>query len=99
MSNENKSPEEDIFSTRDLTEAATLVSLKFPLTGIDYQFIGNKPTPIGYFKFKKTETLRDARQKYMQSLITVEPKMFMTNIHALKAEVTNYITNPHTASF
>ena len=91
--------EENIFSTRDLTEAATLVSLKFALTGIDYQFIGNKPSPIGYFKFEKTPLLKDARQKYMQSLITIEPKMFMTNVHALKAEVTNYITNPHNASF
>ena len=91
--------DEEIFSTRDLTEAATMVSLKFPLVGIDYQLIGRKPNPIGFFKFEKTPLLKEARQKYMQSLITVEPKLFMTNVHALKAEVTNFITNPHNTSF
>ena len=92
-------PEENIFSTRDLTEAATLVTLKFALTGIDYQIEGTKPNPIGYFKFEQSEALREARQKYTQSLITVDPKAFMTNVHALKAEVTNTFRNPHNRAF
>jgi len=90
---------ENIFSTRDLTEAATLVTLKFPLTGIDYQIEGQKPNPIGYFKFEQSDRLKEARQKYTQSLITVEPKLFMTNIHSLKAEVTNAFRNPHSRAF
>jgi hypothetical protein len=90
---------ENIFSTRDLTEAATLVTLKFPLTGIDYQIEGSKPNPIGYFKFEASDRLKEARQKYTQSLITVEPKQFMTNVHALKAEVTNAFRNPHSRAF
>jgi len=90
---------DNIFSTRDLTLAATLISLKFPLISIDYQIEGSKPQPVGYFKFEDTERLRDARQKYMQSLISVEPRQFMTNVHTLKAEVTNWQKNPHLKSF
>lgn len=91
--------EDNIFSTRDLTEAATLVTMKFPLEGIDYQIEGQKPNPIGYFKFELNDSLRDARKKYTQGLLMVEPKMFMSNIHALKAEVTNAIRNPHSRAF
>jgi hypothetical protein len=103
MSKEKKDEVENegdgIFSTRDLYLAATLVTLKFPLTGIDYQIIGNTPKPIGYFKFEESEDLRKARQKYTQSLLAVEPKLFVTNMHSLKAEVTNAFTNPHNRAF
>lgn len=90
---------DNIFSTRDLTLAATLMSLKFPMLSIDYQIEGSKSQPVGYFKFEDTERLRDARQKYMQSLVAVEPRQFMTNVHSLKAEVTNAFKNPHMKSF
>lgn len=90
---------DNIFSTRDLTQAATLITLKFALTGIDYQIEGNKPQPVGYFKFEDTPRLKEARQKYTQSLLSVEPKLFMTNVHSLKAEVTNAFKNPHNRAF
>lgn len=96
MSEENL---ENIFSTRDLTEAATLVTLKFPLVGIDYQIEGTKPNPIGYFKFQQSDRLKEARKKYTTQDLSVEPKLFMTNIHALKAEVTNAFRNPHQRAF
>lgn len=86
---------EEIFSTRDLTMAATLVTLKFPMVGVDYQIDGTQANPVGYFKFEESQDLKDARQKYTQSLISVEPKMFVTNIRSLKAEVTNAFRNPH----
>lgn len=95
----DKIKEEDIFSTRDLTTAATLVTLKFPLVGIDYQIEGAKGNPVGYFKFENSEKLTDARQKFTQSLLSIEPKLFMTNIHSLKAEVTNAFKNPHNRTF
>ena len=79
--------------------AATLVTLKFPLEGIDYQIEGSKGNPVGYFKFQDTEQLREARKKYTQGLLTVEPKGFMTNVHSLKAEVTNAFKNPHNRAF
>ncbi len=90
---------DNIFSTRDLTQAATLITLKFPLIGIDYQIEGSKPQPVGYFKFEDTPRLKEARQKYTQSLLSVEPKLFMTNVHSLKAEVTNAFKNPHNRAF
>lgn len=89
----------NVFSTRDLTLAATLITLKFPLVGIDYQIIGTKNNPVGFFKFNDTPALREAQQKFMQSLLVVEPKLFMTNVHSLKADVTNAFTSPHTRAF
>ncbi len=91
--------DENIYSTRDLTQAATLITLKFALIGIDYQHEGSKPQPVGYFKFEDTPRLKEARQKYTQSLLSVEPKVFMTNVHGLKAEVTNAFKNPHNRAF
>lgn len=95
----NYDENENIFSTRDLTMAATFITLKFPLTGIDYQIEGTKETPVGYFKFEDTAQLKEARKKYTQSLLAVEPKLFMTNVHSLKAEVTNAFKNPHNRAF
>lgn len=88
-----------IYSTRDLALAATLVTLKFELLGIDYQIEGTRQNPVGYFKFSDTPTLQDARRKYTQALLSVEPKAFMTNVHGLKAEVTNAFKNPHQKVF
>lgn len=90
---------EEIFSTRDLTLAATLITLKFPLLRIDYQIEGNRNMPVGYFVFEETAYVKDARRKFAQSLLSVEPKLFMTNVHSLKAEVTNAFKNPHMRSF
>ena len=84
-----------IYSTRDLYLAATLVTLKFYLVGIDYQIEGQKNQPIGFFKFEDTPELRDARQKYLQSMLLVEPQDYVQKMHALKAEVQNMSLNPH----
>lgn len=84
-----------VFSTRDLTLAATLVSHKFLMVGLDFQVEGTSRKPVGYFKFEQTAELEDTRRKYSQGLLTVEPKMFMTQIHGLKAEVENVYKNPH----
>ena len=92
---EEKVDEKQLFSTRDLYLAATLVTLKLYLIGVDYQIEGDKGRPIGYFKFENTEELQEIRKKYTQGLLNVEPKSFITNIHSLKAEVTNIYKNPH----
>ena len=83
-----------IFSTRDLYLAATLVSLKFYLVGIDYQIEGQKNFPVGYFKFEDTPSLQEARSKYTQGLLSVEPKSFVTNLKSLKSEIVNVYNNP-----
>lgn len=85
----------EIFSTRDLSLAATLVSLKFYLTGIDYQIEGDKANPIGYFKFENTPAIQEAKSKFTQGLLLVEPKLFVTNLKSLKSEVINTYKNPH----
>jgi len=85
----------EIFSTRDIYLAATLITLKFYSTGIDYQIEGDKNLPIGYFKFEDTTELREAKSKYMQGLLSVEPKLFVTNLKSLKSEIVNIFKNPH----
>ena len=86
------------FMTRDLYLASTLVTLHFPLLGIDYQIEGVKPKPIGYFKFEDTPELHATRSDYNQSLILVEPKLFISNLQSLKAEVVNMFQNPNSVA-
>lgn len=85
----------EIFSTRDLYLAATLVCMKFYLTGIDYQVEGDRNQPIGYFKFEDTPEIQEAKAKYTQGLLMVEPKSFVTNLKSLKSEIVNIYKNPH----
>lgn len=85
----------EIFSTRDLYLAATLVCMKFYLTGIDYQVEGDRNQPIGYFKFEDTPEIQEAKSKYTQGLLMVEPKNFVTNLKSLKSEIVNIYKNPH----
>jgi hypothetical protein len=87
--------ENQLFSTRDIYLASTLVTLRFRLMGIDYQHEGIKPKPIGYFKFEDTPLLHETRSKYNQSLLLVEPKLFISNLQSLKAEVVNMFQNPN----
>ncbi|MFA6325215.1 MAG: hypothetical protein WCX46_03250 [Candidatus Paceibacterota bacterium] len=84
-----------IFSTRDIYLASTLVTLKFYLTGIDYQIEGDKNQPVGYFKFEDCDAIQEARSKYNQGLLSVEPKTFVTNLKSLKSEIVNIYRNPH----
>jgi len=86
---------EPIFSTRDLYLASTLVTLKFYMLGCDFVIEGSKNLPVGYFKFSDSKELQDARARYTQGLILVEPKMFVTNLKSLKSEVVNANQNPH----
>lgn len=87
--------ENTIFSTRDLYLAATLITLKFPLQGTDYSVEGEKSLPVGYFKFLNSPALQEAKQKYQQGLLSVEPRLFITNMRSLKAEIANIFRNPH----
>jgi len=87
--------ENEIFSTRDIYLASTLVCLKFYMVGIDYAIEGQKNLAVGYFKFEDTPALQEARGKYLQSLLSVEPKMFVTNLKSLKSEIYNTQHNLH----
>jgi hypothetical protein len=87
------------FSTRDLYLASTLVTLKQVMVGIDMQIEGIKPRAIGYFKFEDTPELHEIRSKYNQSLLLVEPKLFISNLQSLKSEVTNMQQNPNSPQY
>ena len=87
--------DDSVFSTRDLYLAATLMTLRFPLLGIDFQIEGTRTHPIGYFKFENTEQLAEAKRMYMQSMVSIEPKLFVANMYSLKAEVSNVRMNPN----
>ena len=89
-----KEKEIEIFSTRDLYLASTLVTLRFFMTGIDYQAEGEGRQPVGYFNFEKTVELVDASKKYLQGLLSIEPRTFITNLKSLKSEVNNYYKGP-----
>lgn len=84
-----------IFSTRDLYLAATLVSLKFDMIGVDYVQEGQKNLPIGYFKFKDSPEIQDVKSQFVQGRLLVEPKQFITNLKSLKSEIVNIYGNPH----
>jgi hypothetical protein len=94
MTSENTEKTPAPFSTRDLYLASTLVTLHFPLLGIDHQIEGIKPRPIGYFNFENTPELREARNQYNQGMILVEPRMFINNLQSLKSDVMNFAFNP-----
>jgi len=83
-----------VFSTRDLYLATTLVTLKFYLLGLDYVIEGSKNLPIGYFKFEDTPELQETKSKYVQGLLMVEPKTYITNLKSLKSEIVNANQNP-----
>jgi len=87
----------EIFSTRDLYLASTLVTMHFQLLGIDYQQEGVKSKMIGYFKFKDDVNLRNAKNDYNMGRLTVEPRMFVNAMQALKAEVMSFMNNPNSS--
>jgi len=86
---------ENLFSTRDLYLAATLVTLKFYMNGVDFQIEGERSMPVGYFKFEESPELREAEKKFWQGLLAVEPRAFITNMRGLKAQVSNVYKGPH----
>jgi len=81
MQNEN-------FSTRDIYLASVLLSLKFSLTGIDFQIDGLKNNRIGYFSFQSTPELAEVEQKFWSRGLAIEPIEFIENLYKLKSEVT-----------
>lgn len=84
-----------MFSTRDLTLAASLMSVGFKLAGINYQIEGMHPKQIGYFYFLETEMLSEGVGKYLKEELLVEPRKFANNIRTLKAEVVGTYKNPN----
>jgi hypothetical protein len=91
MSEENN----EEFSTRELTLAAVLSSLGFKHIGTDYQFEGDRPNPVGYFKFENTEELKEVERKFWANELSVEPRTFMGNIRGIKSQIESIRKSPH----
>jgi len=87
---------QDIFSTRDLYLAAVLVTMKFEISGVDFQIEGGKQLPVGYFSFKNSQDLNRAETKYWSGQLAVEPRAFVNNLRGLKAMVAGIYKGPHT---
>ena len=83
------------FSTRDLNLATTLITLRFEMTGIDYQVEGEKQRPVGYFNFEDSMELQEATRKFWSGDLSVEPRNFMNNLRGLKAQINNFYKSPH----
>jgi hypothetical protein len=83
------------FTTRDITLAASLTTLKFYLVNIDYQVEGSRQQPVGYFEFDDTQALRDAEKDFQRRKLMVEPREFIENLKNLKSQVTNVFKSPN----
>jgi len=95
MSDKNLNQEEEnIFVTRDIYLASVLVTLNFFMLGFDLQIEGTANRPIGYFKFENSKDLQKTRQLYTQGMLVVEPKMYISNMKSLKAEIENARKRP-----
>lgn len=84
----------NVYVTRDLYEAATLVTLKFPLTDLNFQFEGSNPSPVGYFSFEANSNLKEAISAYFQGKLLVEPRELFSNTRMLKSKVSNNNRSP-----
>ena len=89
------SEENEEFSTRELTLAAVLSFLGFKHTGTDYQVEGDRPNPVGYFKFENTEELREVERKFWANELSVEPRAFMGNVRGIKSQIESIRKSPH----
>jgi len=88
--------EDEIFSTRDLSLAATLTTLGIYHIRCDFSIEGDRNNAVGYFIFDNTKELQDMENKYRKGELLVEPKAYQASIHSLKALVMNYLKSPHT---
>lgn len=86
---------EEDFITRDLGLAATLVTLGIFYNRIDFSQEGTNNSAVGYFIFPHTDGLKEKELQYKRGQLLVEPKSYLASIHALKAEVMNFLKNPH----
>ena len=90
---ENTQP--GLYSTRDITLAASLMAVGFKIAGIAQQVEGVNPREIAYFSFEENEALTDALGKYLRQELKVEPRAFMGNIRSLKSECVGNFKSPY----
>jgi len=84
--------EQNLYSTRDLIEAASLIALKFPMVNIDYQSEDTKL--VGYFVFEDSPELQEMVIKSLSKQLAFEPREFNSIIKSLKAQLANTKKSP-----
>lgn len=84
----------NIYCTRDIYLAATLITLKFGLINIDYQIEGQRRFPVGYFNFEETPQLLEAESKFWQKKLVVEPRDLFTCMRGLKTRLNTAYKSP-----
>lgn len=94
MPTKKEEEKKSVYSTRDIYLSATLLTLRFNLTGIDYQYEGEKQKPVGYFQFEESPKLMVAREDYWNKNLAVEPQEFVTSLRGLRAQINDYYKNP-----
>lgn len=85
---------DNVFSTRDIYLASTLVTLGFNTIGVDFQVEGARKMPVGYFNFEASQELFNTEKKYWRGDLAVDPRIFITNMKGLKSQVNNYYKSP-----
>jgi len=83
-----------IYTSRDLPLVATLVVLKFPILGIDFQIEGARQKPVGYWNFEKTKNLDETVNKVYQKKLSVEPMEFALTMRNLLSQLNNQYKSP-----
>jgi hypothetical protein len=84
----------EIFPSRDIGLAGTLLTLKFPLIDITFVVEGSRGQKTGYFNFIDSPKLQEAVQLFWKGGLAVEPRALLGNIRSLKAQVTNVYKDP-----
>lgn len=85
---------DNLYSTRDIAEAAALITLRCQMLNIDYQVEGTRV--VGYFVFEKTPVAESMVAKFRMGEMMVEPRAFILNLRSLKSQVSNVLRNPNT---
>ena len=78
---------EETYSTRQLGEAAALVTLGFPVVSIDFEY--DRSNVVGYFYFEQSEELDEAVKACLNKEVRVEYNEFLSNLKSLKSQVAN----------
>lgn len=78
----------ECYGTSDLTLAATLSLMSIKV----YKLLETKPNQF-VFLFKKSDELNELVEKFWSSEIQVEPKVFATELKAIKARIFSAKTN------
>jgi hypothetical protein len=94
MKKNNNENVKETYSTRDIYLSATLLSLRFTLVGINYQYEGERNKPVGYFQFEESPQLMTAREDYWNKKIAIEPQELFTNLRGLRAQINDQYKNP-----